>query len=226
MRYLKILFASLLAALALAACGPAASQTWPGLGTDGTLVYVAQGQQVHAVHVDTGLEAWKFPITPSNDTGQFVAEPSVSPTIVVVGSEGAVKSYSGILYGLDPATGQQKWCLAFDTRGTAKQPTCKLAKGKDLPSLFGLQFPAVDNRILGGITLSDSVAYVGLASGAVYAVNAETGADLWYFYATRDVWGAPLVAGNTVYVASLDHNVYASTAPRAACNGRKTWGRR
>jgi len=101
LRLLKILFASLLAALALAACGPAASQTWPGLGTDGKLVYVAQGQQVHAVSVDTGLEAWKFPITPSNDTGQFVAEPSVSPTIVVIGSEGAAKSYSGILYGLE-----------------------------------------------------------------------------------------------------------------------------
>ena len=140
MRLLKILFASLLAALALAACGPAASQTWPGLGTDGKLVYVAQGQQVHAVNVDTGLEAWKFPITPSNDTGQFVAEPSVSPSIVVVGSEGAVKSYSGILYGLDPATGQQKWCLALTTAAPPNSPPASWREARTSPACLDCSF--------------------------------------------------------------------------------------
>jgi outer membrane protein assembly factor BamB len=223
LRHLKILFASLLAALALAACGPAASQTWPGIGTDGKLIYLAQGQQVHAVNVDTGLEQWKFPITPNNDTGQFVAEAGVGTTIVV-GSEGAAKSYSGILYGLDPATGLQRWCLSFDSRGTAKQPSCRLANGEALPNLFGIQFPSVDNRILGGITLTDGVAYVGLASGTVYAVNAETGADLWHFKTNRDVWGAPVASANTIYVASLDHFVYALDRSTGQLQWKKDMG--
>jgi outer membrane protein assembly factor BamB len=223
LRHLKILLASLLAALALAACGPAASLSWPGLGTDGKLIYLAQGQQVHAVNADTGLELWNFPITPNNDTGQFAAEPGISATTIVVGSEGAANSYSGILYGLDPATGQQKWCLAFDPRGTSKQPNCKLAQAEPVPNILG-QPLGLDNRILGGITLTDSVAYVGLVSGAVYAVNAETGADLWHFKAERDVWGAPLVAANTVYIPSLDHFVYAVDRQTGRLQWKKDMG--
>jgi outer membrane protein assembly factor BamB len=113
------------------------------------------------------------------------------------------------LYGLDPATHQQKWCLAFDSRGAKANTTCKVARNETPDPLFGLLGPAVDNRLLGGLTLTNSVVYFGLASGTVYAVNSETGADLWHFPAGRDVWGAPLVAGNTVYVSSLDHFVYA-----------------
>ena len=41
MRQLKILLGGLLAVLALAACGPAASQTWPGLSTNGKLAFLA-----------------------------------------------------------------------------------------------------------------------------------------------------------------------------------------
>jgi outer membrane protein assembly factor BamB len=224
LRQLTILFAGLLAALALAACGPVASQTWSGLSTDGTLAYVAQGQQVHAVNLDTGLEAWKFPPTPGSGTGQFVSEPGVSETTIVVGSEGADKSYSGILYGLDPATGQQKWCLAFDSRGASSNNTCKVARGDPLPNLFGIQFPAVDNRIVGGLTLTNGVVYFGLASGLVYAVNAETGVDQWHFKAERDVWGSPLVAGNLVYVTSLDHNVYALDRDSGSLAWKKDMG--
>ena len=208
MRHTKLLLASLVAALALAACGRPVAQTWPGLATDGNLVYVAQGQQVHAVSLATHEQVWAFPATASNDFGQFVSEPGLSATTIVVGSEGASSTYSGVLYGLDAQTGQQRWCLAFDQKGQAKQPTCKLASGVTGGTIFGIG-PAVDNRIFGGLTLTNGVVYFGLASGAVFAVNAETGADLWRFKAERDVWGAPLVSGAIVYVPSLDHHLYA-----------------
>jgi outer membrane protein assembly factor BamB len=202
---LLILFGALLA-LAVAGCGAAPTQTWPGLATDGQLAFIAQAQQVHAIRIADGTQAWAFPATPSNTTGVFVSDAGVGDNLIVVGSEGPSGQYSGVLYGLDP-TGAQQWCLAFDQKGAQRQ-NCPLATGGTQAGFLGLS-PAVDNRIVGGVTVSDGVAYVGLANGAVYAVDASTGRDLWRFKAERDIWAAPLVNGSRLYIASLDHHVYA-----------------
>jgi outer membrane protein assembly factor BamB len=198
-----------LAALALAACSRGPATTWPGISADSQYVYVAQGQQVHAVDVTNGQSAWLFPTTAGVTITQIVSEPGISSDIIVVGSEGTSSNlYSGILYGLDRNKGTQIWCLAFDQKGTDSQGCTTLAKGNQMSCFITFCTP-VDDRILGGIALTNDVAYFGLASGMVYAVNAKTGQDLWHFQASRDVWGTPLVAGDTVYVGSLDHNVYA-----------------
>jgi outer membrane protein assembly factor BamB len=196
-----------LAALTLAACGRPTAQTWPGLSTDNHFAYVAQGSQVHAINVADGKEAWAFPAAADANIGQIVSQPGISPQVIVVGSEGATSSYSGVLYGLDPATGQRKWCLAFDQKGAQKQ-NCPVAHIDQPPGLFGLA-AAVDNRILGGMTLTNGVVYFGLASGYVLAVDVAKGTDLWHYKAQRDVWAEPVVDANNVYISSLDHNLYA-----------------
>jgi len=200
-------FLGVLGAILLAACGAAPSQTWPGLTTNGEIAYVASGQQVHAVRVADGSQAWVFPAVISNTTGVFVADPGLSADIIVVGSEGPTGSYSGILYGLNAADGLQQWCLAFDAKGVTRTG-CPLATGGTEAGLFGLS-PAVDNRIVGGLAMADGVAYVGLANGKFFAVDAATGRDQWQFKAERDIWAPPLVASDNVYVTSLDHHVYA-----------------
>ncbi len=184
----------LAAALALGACARGPSAIWPGLSTDGSLAYLAEAQFVHKIDAATGSQEWKFPAAANPNTGVFVSDPGVGGDVIVVGSEGATNSYSGILYGLDPATGQQKWCLAFDQKGASKQ-NCPIARGPATGGLFGL---------------SDGVVYFGLASGTVYAVDASKGTDLWFSTEPkRDVWAAPAVAAQTVYVTSLDHHLYA-----------------
>ncbi len=205
-RFLVLLGLSL-AALTLAACGPATAQTWPGVAADSQYAYIAQGQQVHAVNLPDGKQVWSFPATAGSNVSQIVSQPGVSGDVIVVGSEGPSGTHSGIAYGLDRATGAQKWCLAFDQKGADSQ-NCPLAQGGASAGFLGLG-PAVDDRILGGVTLTNGVAYFGLASGKMYAVDAETGKDLWYFKAERDVWAAPLVTPDTIYVTSLDHHVYA-----------------
>jgi outer membrane protein assembly factor BamB len=211
-----------LLALTLAACGPARTQTWPGLATNGELVFLAEGDHVYAVRADSsGQETWRFPPEgyPGN-AGIFIADPGVGPDVVVVGSEGPAGQYSGVLYGLDPetgadaATGRARWCLAFDQKG-ADREGCRMAQGGTQSGFLGLS-RAVDNRVIGGVTVTGGVAYVGLASGAVYAVDAATGQDLWRFQAARDVWSAPQVAEGVVYVASLDHRMYALNAETGA----------
>jgi eukaryotic-like serine/threonine-protein kinase len=202
-----LLFGLALAGLLLAGCSRGPAQTWPGLNADSQYAYVAQGQQVHAVNLADGKQIWAFPTAANNNISQIVSQPGVGADVIVVGSEGPTSSYSGIAYGLDRNTGTQKWCLAFDQKGASSQ-NCPLAQGAPSAGIFGIA-PAVDDRILGGVTVTDGKAYFGLASGKVYAVDAETGKDLWYFQAERDVWAAPLVVSNTVYVTSLDHHVYA-----------------
>jgi len=202
-----LLFGLALAGLLLAGCSRGPAQTWPGVNADSQYVYIAQSQQVRAVNLADGKQIWVFPATANNNISQIVSQPGVGADVIVVGSEGPSGSYSGIAYGLDRNTGTQKWCLAFDEKGASSQ-NCPLARDGVPAGPFGIA-PAVDDRILGGVTLTNGVAYFGLASGRVYAVNAETGKDLWDFKAERDVWAAPLVVDKTIYVTSLDHNVYA-----------------
>jgi outer membrane protein assembly factor BamB len=211
----------LVLALAVAGCGAAPTQTWPGLATNGELAFIAQGQQVRAIRIADGVQAWAFPATPSNTAGIFAADAGVGDGIIVVGSEGPAGQYSGVLYGLDPS-GAQQWCLAFDQKG-AQRTSCPLAQGGTQAGFLGLS-RAVDNRIVGGVTVAGGLAYVGLASGAVYAVDAATGRDQWHFNADRDVWAAPLVHDGRVYVASLDHHLYALDAARGELLWSKDMG--
>ena len=194
--------------LLLAACsGAAQSPGWPGLAANGNLAYVAFNQQIHFISLSDGKPAGAFPAQPNNNTGLSFATPGIGPDVVVFGSEGPINSYSGILYGVDPTTGQQRWCLAFDQEGAQRQ-TCPMAKDATSAGFLGIA-PPTDNRIIGGITVAEGVAYFGLASGRVYAVDAESGADQWSYKTEGAVWAAPMVAEDAVYVTSLDHSVYA-----------------
>jgi len=216
-----------LGALLLAACGRGPAQTWPGLSADSQTAYIAEGQQVHAVNLADGKQVWAFPPAANNNVSQIVSQPGIGADVIVVGSEGASSTYSGIAYGLDRATGRSKWCLAFDSKGSSQTDdtgkTCLLAQGSATSTFFGIG-PAVDDRILGGVALSNNVAYFGLASGMVYAVNAETGQDLWHFKTERDVWSTPLLTPDTVYVTSLDHHVYALDSATGNVRWQKDMG--
>ena len=101
MRSKLLIFAGLLLALAVAGCGAAPTQMWPGLATNDELAFIAQGQQVHAIGLADGVQAWAFPAAGSNQI--FVAEAGIGPDNIVVGSEGPTGQYSGVLYGLDLA---------------------------------------------------------------------------------------------------------------------------
>jgi outer membrane protein assembly factor BamB len=209
---IRWLFIGLLAALALAACGAPVTQVWPGVvGADG-IVYVARNQHLHAVDAATGRQAWQYP--PQGDTtgGLFASDPGLGEDVVVIGSElntgGIVPKHSGVVYGIERATGSRLWCVAFDP-AAAERVNCASYSVQGAGGLFGLG-GAVDTRIVGGITVAGDGAYFGLNNGHVFALDAATGEVRWSFTgARRDVWAAPVVDENAVYVGSLDHHLYA-----------------
>jgi outer membrane protein assembly factor BamB len=208
---LNVLGLLVVLSLALAACGGAQqTQAFPGLVTDGELTFLAEGQFVRAVDVAAQQQRWQFPPVQENMYGVFVSTPAIEGERIVVASEGPSGSYSGAVFGLDRATGERDWCLIFDNKAAQRLASlnCTMAQLPESRNLFGIG-GAVDNRIIGGLTLVDGQVYFGMANGRVYAVDAATGQDLWFVQAGRDVWSAPIVTEDVVYFGSLDHYLYA-----------------
>ena len=69
----------------------------------------------------------------------------------------------------------------------------------------------VDSAVVGGVAVADGVAYLGTVSGTIYAVDLETQESAWPSpFVTGDrVWSTPVVNGSQLYVASMDHLLYA-----------------
>lgn len=199
----------LTAALGLAACGTAPATGWPGIALNGDVAIISNGPQIYALDTNTSQTVWVFPDPADNISGQFHVDPGISAEMIVVGSEGPTGSYSGLLFGLSP-DGKKQWCTSFDAAG-AQRSNCPNVNNAASTGLLSFA-TRVDNRVVSGIALSDSVAYFGLASGQVFAIQAggeAPGTRIWTFKAERSVWATPLVAADTVYVVSLDHHIYA-----------------
>jgi outer membrane protein assembly factor BamB len=204
----------LFAAFLLSACGALPAASWPGVATNGTLAYIANNHQIIAVDLSNGKQVGAFPPTANTSFDQFSADPGISSDVLVVGSQGPAGASSGALFGLDPDPARMampKWCLAFDTRAAERLASynCQLTSDATRPIVLTLS-EAVDSRIIGGIALVDGVAYFGVSSNNVYAVDAATGKEKWIFKgAEHPVWATPLIDQDSVYVASLDHSIYA-----------------
>ncbi len=111
---------------------------------------------------------------------------------LVVNNEVIVGDYQteqSVLFGLDATTGAEKWSF-------------KGAKGRYIAGAV-----AVDDKIL-----------AANADGNLYALD-RMGNQVWMFATKAGIWAAPLVNKNVVYVASLDHMLYALNAS----NGSQIW---
>jgi outer membrane protein assembly factor BamB len=214
-------------ALVLAACGGAPpADAWPGMAVDGSLAYVAYNTNVYLIDFESQKELQRFPekpaaggglfssgpAVPNQSAGHFFSAPGLGADVLVIAAARPATSHSGVIFGLDPATMDAQWCLAFDRRGAQPENdmslTCALAPGGSSGSFLGYSPPA-DNRVIGGITLADGVAYFGLASGRVFAVDTEDGAVRWSFSSEHQIYSEPQVMDSTVYVTSFDHFLYA-----------------
>jgi outer membrane protein assembly factor BamB len=96
----KLIFVTtlLLGAFLLSACagGPQHGGTWPGLATDGNIIYLADGPFVFAIGSGDGREIWRYPGEP-NGKLIFYAPPAITPDgLVIVGSAGTDHSLTAL----------------------------------------------------------------------------------------------------------------------------------
>lgn len=201
MKFNRVFFYVLVASLAmlLTACGAAPANNWPGLASDGTHVYLADGQYVYTILLSDGSEITakaadgsavpaRFP-QKAEGTKSFYAAPALtSDGQLVVGSAAASET---MLYRFDPASGAVNWTFP----GPLKNPW-----------------------VAGALIMGDTV-YAPAGDGKLYAVNLSDGKQRWVFPASiHSLWTSPITDGKLIYLATLDHDVYA-----LGPDGKQVW---
>ena len=199
MKFNRVFFFVLVASLAvlLSACGAAPATNWPGVSSDGTHVYLADGQYLYNLLLSDGTEVSmqtadgpvpaRFPLK-AEGTKSFYAAPALTGDGQLLIGSAATSDHT--FYSVDPLTGTVKW------------------------TYLGVKSP----WLAGALFLNDSV-YAPAGDGKLYAFNLK-GDKLWDFAASdHSLWTSPITDGTLIYLATLDHDIYALRP-----NGTKAWG--
>lgn len=186
----KLIFITtiLLGAFLLSACagGTQHGSTWPGLATDGNLIYLADGPFVFAVNLEDGRPVWRYPGDPDGKLA-FHAPPAItSDGLVIVGSTGTDHS----LFALDPND------INPETNAPSEQ--WKFTGAQD----HWIATPLVLENKLFAVNADGNLYILDLQDGqsAKKATVVELGGRLW---------AQPITDGERVYITSLDHDVIA-----------------
>jgi eukaryotic-like serine/threonine-protein kinase len=210
MKTKKLLIPGLMLLLAIALGGCATGLTassWPGVTADETHVYLAGGPYVYAVNVDTGVEAWRFPAKAST-ANPFYATPALTPD----GSQLIVGGFDHKLYSLNPASGAQNWVFeqAKDRwiGGPLVTSDAIYAANADY-KLYALDFsgnplwvtPFSGDQAIWGSPVTDGTnIYFGTLGRHVYAVNAQTGQQVWVQKVDGAILGSPTLVSEKNYL--------------------------
>jgi outer membrane protein assembly factor BamB len=145
---------------------------------------------VHAVDARTGKKVWTR-----------AAGAPLYGSVAVDGGGVYLVTDAGLLLKLDRGTGAERWRVDVGGAGVRSIPDARGAEWD-----FQTAQPAV----------ARGVVYVGSATGAFPAVDAETGRVRWTFTAKGRIRAAACVDGNRVYLGSMDNLVYALDAGTGA----------
>jgi outer membrane protein assembly factor BamB len=190
----KLIFATtiLLGAFLLSACagGPVHGSTWPGLATDGSLIYLADGPFVYAISLGDGREIWRYPPERENNL-VFYSTPAVTPDgLVIIGSAGTDHS----LIALSPND------INPDTN--APFEAWRFTGAKD----HWMAAPLVFENKLFAVNGDGNLYVIDLQDGQ--SAKDPTVVEL----DGGRLWAQPTTDGERVYITSLDHHVIAVDA--------------
>ena len=93
-----------------------ASSGWHGLASSTDTVYLAAGNQVYAIDLNTGSENWRYPAK-VNSKISFYANPMLT-------SDGQLllSGYDSSLYSVNPVTGSENWIFTDSTNRLIASP--------------------------------------------------------------------------------------------------------
>jgi outer membrane protein assembly factor BamB len=182
----------LFGAFLLSACagGPIHGSTWPGLATDGSLIYLADGPFVYAISLGDGREIWRYPAERDNKL-VFYASPAVTPDgLVIVGSAGTDHS----LIALSPNDINPDTNAPFEA----------------------WRFTGARDHWMAPPLIFENKLFAVNADGKLYILDLQDGrsskeATVVDLGGGRP-WAQPTTDGERVYITSLDHNVIAVDA--------------
>ena len=178
---------------------------------------------VIALRRSDGSQLWKFATKGAsnhfadvgNDTTSIVASPSIADGVVAIGGR---DSY---IYGLDLATGAEKWRTTHDGSSwilstAIKDQTLFIGSGSALiVQAANLKTGAETWRfktkgaVFSSLTLAGEAIYFSDFAGNLYAVNRTTGAEYWRFPLGQRSLSTPILGDGVVYCASDEGVLYA-----------------
>jgi outer membrane protein assembly factor BamB len=80
-------------------------------------------------------------------------------------------------------------------------------------------FNGAQGRIIGAPVVVDQFVLVPSGDGNLYALDLNSGREIWHFTSKEALWAAPLVSEGRVYTPGLDHKLYALNLQ----DGRVLW---
>jgi outer membrane protein assembly factor BamB len=194
-----------------------------GLALGGGTVYATTlNGELFALDAATGTKRWR--VSGKNIT--LETPPAVGDRYVYASSHSAI-------YGVDPASGAERWHLAIGTSPYGAYMTVAdgtvfaallsnpQSSGPDAGRLFAVDGTTGKRRwtvpVAGGPDLAPAVVgqvvYIGTNDGVLEARHTATGAQLWSYSGTTGQIGTNLVvAGGVVYFGDGGHHLYAVAA--------------
>lgn len=144
-------------------------------------------------------------------------------------------AYNQHVYSLEADSGRESWRFPADAdNGISFYAAPELSEDGQLlvagydNQLYSLdpqgngrlnwQFNAADNRYIGSPLADVSGIYAGNSDRSMFALSAK-GQLRWTFEAQDSLWASPVSDGERLYLASLDHNLYALNSQ----NGNLIW---
>lgn len=168
------------------------------------LVYVgSEDRTIYALDALTGQERWRY------STGDAVAAPpTVVDGVVYIGSD------DGALYALDGASGTLRWAFAAEDAITAG-PTVSggvVYVGSYDHTLYALRAATAQPEgellwrydaeapLVTDLAVAGGLVYLVTYDNDVRAVEIESGAERWRYHSNRNVYGAPILVGERLWL--------------------------
>jgi outer membrane protein assembly factor BamB len=226
----------LLLALALLAAGCApqvAAGSWAGLAADDNGLIMANLDRVTRLN-DAGTARWEFPTAADrNQTIQFYAHPALTEETVFIGG------FNHKIYALDRDNGQTIWINETDAR-TQIIGGLAVAQGKVIVGMSAQGVIALNQRsgelvwrfsdTLHGVwatpLIVEGVVYVTSLDKNLYALDLDTGEELWRRSLEGAVAGTPAYEDGMLFVGSFAHRFFkidAATGEIVATFDTQNW---
>jgi outer membrane protein assembly factor BamB len=187
------------------------------------VIFGTMDGHVIALRRSDGSQLWKFATKGAsnhfadvgNDTTSLFTSASIADGVVAIGGRDAY------IYGLDLATGAQKWRTTHDGSSwilstAIKDQTLFVGSGSalivqaaDLKSGAEMWRFKTIGAVFSSITLAGEAIYFSDFAGNLYAVNRMTGAEYWRFPMGQRSLSTPILGDGVLYCASDDGVLYA-----------------
>ena len=167
------------------------------------VAYIGSGDNhLYSINTVNGTVNWKF-----KTNGDIHSSPAVYDGTVFF------TSMDGNIYAIDKICGREEW--AFKTEGE-KQYSAINMFGYDTK---GLEFADPWDFYLSSPVIENDIVYFGSGDSHIYALNANSGEEIWKFKTGDVVHSSPAISNGIVYCGSFDSKLYALDA----ITGKEIW---